>query len=637
VRALVVLLLALGAVRPGPVQAVQLDELDLAPRWRLRALKIEGNEHVEGKTLRAAMVTKPRPWFAVWRKYPEFDPVAFRVDLERVKRIYQNNGYFEARILHDLIMPEKGHALTAVLWIEEGPAVRVGRVDVEFRGAELPAEEREKILETLPIREGIVFTQQAYDAGLANLRGYYRQNGYARVVVTKQSQVDLVEHLAAVSYRVDSGPDSVFGKVEVSGNQGVSDYVVRREIAFKEGERFRQDRLDETRDQLTALNLFSAIRLDEEESTDPEVDYSLRLTELPPREIRFGIGYDTEEQVRGLASWRHYNFLGGARQLGFAARASFISRTLLADFLQPHFPIHSMRSRLLFSETQDDEDAYTLLRTRLSPRLEWLPARRFTAYAFHRSEFDALSDVSDTIKLLVPHIAPDDSFLSGLGLGFDWMPTDDLFDPTRGFVVKTGVEPVGGIFGGDVSFVRLVGDFRAYHPLVGKLLGSLRLRLGAADPVMGGKEIPIYERFYAGGINSVRGYGRWRVGPMADELARERRREENISCRPPLLSDRARDLCDADDDPVGGRTLVETSIELRHPITDAISGVVFLDGGQVSLSSYDFLFDDLQYGTGVGARVKTPIGPLGLDLGFPLDPHRDDPSWQVHVSLGAPF
>ena len=636
-RALVVLLLALGAVRPGPVRAVQLDELDLAPRWRLRALEIEGNEHVDGKTLRAAMVTKPRPWFAVWRKYPEFDPVAFRVDLERVKRIFQNNGYFEARILHDLIMPEKGHALTAVLWIEEGPAVRVGRVDVEFRGAELPPEEREKILQTLPIREGLVFTQQAYDAGLANLRGYYRQNGYARVVVTKQSEVDLVEHLAAVSYRVDSGPDSVFGKVEVSGNQGVSEYVVRREIAFKEGERFRQDRLDETRDQLTALNLFSAIRLDEEENTDPEVDYHLRLTELPPREIRFGIGYDTEEQVRGLASWRHYNFLGGARQLGFAARASFISRTLLADFLQPHFPAHSMRSRLLFSETQDDEDAYTLLRTRLSPRLEWQPTRRFTAYAFHRSEFDSLEDVSDSIERLVPDIAPDDAFLSGLGLGFDWIQTDDLFDPTRGFVVKAGVEPVGGIFGGDISFVRVVGDFRAYHMLVGKLLGSLRLRLGASDPVMGGKEIPLYERFYAGGINSVRGYGRWRVGPMADEVARQRRRQENVSCVPPLLTDRARELCDVDDEPLGGRTLVETSIELRHPITDTISGVVFLDGGQVSLSSYDFLFDDLQYGTGIGARVKTPIGPLGLDLGFPLDAHRDDPSWQVHVSLGAPF
>jgi len=145
--------------------------------------------------------------------------------------------------------------------------------------------------------------------------------------------------------------------------------------------------------------------------------------------------------------------------------------------------------------------------------------------------------------------------------------------------------------------------------LIGKLLGSVRLRLGAADPIAGDQEIPIYERFYAGGINSVRGYGRWRVGPLID------------------------------DEPVGGRTLVETSVELRHPLplTDMFDGVVFLDSGQVSLDSWDFPFDDLQYGTGVGVRVKTPIGPLGVDFGVPIDPPPEDQPWQIHVSLGAPF
>lgn len=607
VRGLVLLLFALGAMLPRGVRAVQLEELDLSQRWRLRALGLEGNEHVKDDPIRAAMVTKPRPWFALWREFPEFDPVAFRVDLERVQRVYQNRGYFEARILHDIVLPAEGTDVTAVIWIEEGPPVYVGHVDVELGGAPLALEDRARLLETLPIAEGDVFTQERYDAGLANLRGYYRQNGFARVVVTKESRVDLGEHLAFVSYRALSGPPSVFGDVEVTGNKGVSEEVIRREISFVRGEPFRQSELDDTRDQLGALNLFSAIRLDEEESADPEVDYRLDLTELPPREIRLGIGYDTEEQVRGLASWRHYNFLGGARQLGFAARASFLSRTLLADFLQPHYPIHSMRSRLIFAETQDDEDAYTLLRTRVTPRLEWQPTRRFTAYVFHRTEFDILSDVSAAIKRAVPGIAPGDVFLSGLGLGFDWIRTDDLFDPARGFVLKMGVEPVGGGLGGDISFVRLVGDWRGYYKLVGSLLGSLRLRLGTADPTSGDDEIPIYERFYAGGLNSVRGYGRWRVGPLVD------------------------------DEPVGGRTIVETSVELRHPVTDTIAGVVFFDGGQVSLDSYDFPFDDLQFGTGVGARVRTPIGPLGLDLGFPLDPPPGDQIWQIHVSLGAPF
>ena len=606
-RGLVLLLLALGATFPRGVRAVQLDELDLAPRWRLRNLRLEGNAHVSDGALEAAMVTKPRPWFALWREYPEFDPVAFRVDLERVARVYQNRGYYEARILHDIELPPEGLAVTAVVWIDEGPAVHIGRVDVELGGEPIAPEEKEQLLKTFPVKEGDVFTQELYDAGVANLRGYYRQNGFARVTVTRASRVDLATHLADVTYRLESGPPSVFGDVTVSGNKGVSEDVIRREIAFTKGAPFRQSQLDDTRDQLSALSLFSSVRLDEDESMNPEVDYALKVTEMPPREIRLGIGYDTEEQVRGLASWRHYNFLGGARQLGFAARASFISRTLLADFLQPHYPIHSMRTRLLFAETQDDEDAYTLLRTRVSPRLEWQPTRRFTGYVFHRTEFDHLTDVSRAIKNFLPGVAPENAFLSGLGIGFDWIRTDDMFDPTRGFVLKLGFEPVGGPFGGDVSFVRLVGEVRLYHEIVGKLLGMVRVRAGAADPIAGDQEIPLYERFYAGGINSVRGYGRWRVGPLID------------------------------DEPVGGRTLAEASVELRHPITDTISGVVFFDGGQVSLDSWDFPFDDLQYGTGPGVRIKTPIGPLGVDLGFPLDPPPEDQSWQVSVSLGAAF
>src|SRR4029077_20010058 len=103
-------------------------------------------------------------------------------------------------------------------------------------------------------------------------------------------------------------------------------------------------------------------------------------------EVRFGVGYDTEEQLRGLAGWRDYDFLGGARQLGFTARASFLRRTIAADFLQPHFPGHDERVRLIVSEDQEDEETYTNDRTRLMPRIEWQPRPGLTGYAFYRLE-----------------------------------------------------------------------------------------------------------------------------------------------------------------------------------------------------------------------------------------------------------
>jgi outer membrane translocation and assembly module TamA len=148
---------------------------------------------------------------------------------------------------------------------------------------------------------------------------------------------------------------------------------------------------------------------------------------------------------------------------------------------------------------------------------------------------------------------------------------------------------------------------RRYQPLPGAFVLALRTRIGLADPLDDDEDIPLFERFYAGGTNSVRGYERRHVGPRVGG------------------------------DPIGGRSLAEVSIELRHPITETIGGAVFVDAGQVSRRSFDLPFDDLDLGVGFGVSYKTPIGPLRVDLGFPLDRPRGDAGWQVHLSLGQAF
>src|SRR5262249_757581 len=153
----------------------------------------------------------------------------------------------------------------------------------------------------------------------------------------------------------------------------------------------------------------------------------------------------------------------------------------------------------------------------------------------------------------------------------------------------------------------MIGQGQVFQPLWLGLMLAARLRLGAADPLGSTQEIPLYERFYAGGVNSVRGYARRRVGPLVD------------------------------DDPIGGRTLVETSFELRHPITEKLSGAVFVDGGQVSLDTFDFPFDDLQYGVGFGALYKTPVGPFRVSLGLPPAPPPGHGPWQLQLSVGQVF
>jgi outer membrane protein assembly complex protein YaeT len=607
-RATLALLVVL--VVPRAARAVQLEALDITREWRVGALEFRGNAAVPASKLRDAMTTRERPWsevWQVWKDRPPFEPAVFRDDLDRLRQLYRNEGFYEARIGHDIELPAQGDVLRIVVYIDEGAPVYVDSVSVVLEGAQLDPAGREKLLAALPVVRGRVFTQDAYERAFSMLRTYYREHGFARAKVTRRARVDARRGAVEVAYRVESGPPSVFGDVHVTGTHDVDPAIVLREVAFKRGQPFKQSLVEQTRSQIAALRTFRSVAVTEDRSDDPTVDVTVRVTEGPTHEVSLGVGYDTDEQIRGIASWRDYDFLGGARQLGFTARASFIRRTIAADFLQPHFPGPKDRIRVVAFEQQEEEDAFTNDRSRFSPRIEWQALPTLTPYAFYRIEYDSLSSVNGLVKKLFPDIAPSNGFLSGLGFGVDWNATDDLLDPSRGWIANASVEPVGTFLGGSFSFLRLVIEGRRFQPLPEDLLGAFRFRLGSEALLGDSRDVPLFERFYAGGINSVRGYARWRVGPLVD------------------------------DDPIGGKSLVEASAELRHPITEKIGAAVFLDGGQVALDSWDFPFDSLRYGTGVGTYYKSPIGPLRVDLGFPVNRQPGDASWQVHVSLGQAF
>jgi outer membrane protein assembly complex protein YaeT len=592
----------------GVARAVQVDVLDPVQDWTLRALRIEGNHAIATSTIDDTLVTRPRRWFALWKPLPAFDPVAFQTDLERLQALYRSAGYYHALITHDVELPaDGGDDITAVIYVDEGAPVRVTGVTVDVTADRIPAADYDKILSDFPLEPGDVFEESEYDRARALLRAAWRNNGYARVTVTKWARVDVRDDSAMVRYTVDSGVPTVFDDSTIAGLVDVDPDVVEREIAWTRGEPFREARLDETRKRLETLHLFRTVRLTEDDSKDRDVDVAIELTEAPPHEIRFGIGYSTEDGPRGLASWRDYNFRGGARQLGFTARISQLRRSITADFLQPHFPTQTSRVRLLFAQEQYDEDTYTLNQTRGSPRFEWDILPHLAFYGFYRAEYDLLSDVPFPVRHRLPSAAPGTTILSGGGLGLDWNATDDLLDPTRGWILSGSVEPVGGFLGGDVDFYRIITEGRFYQPLQLGLIGATRIRVGSAETIDGTRVIPLFERFYAGGINSVRGYARRRVGPLTQ------------------------------DEPLGGNSLVEASVELRRNITNTIGAAVFLDGGQVSLDSFDFPFDDLQYGTGFGVRYTSPVGPIRVDLGFPLDRRGDDAVWQVYLSVGQTF
>ncbi len=606
-RSVAAVLGLVAALLPGAPLAIPLDALDPGVARKLGSVDIRGNQGVSSADLRQAMSTRARPWYTPWRERPPFDPFVLTTDVERLVRLYRARGYHHATVEADVTPPSDGDVVAVTIRIHEGPPTRTETVDVTIQGSHLPDAVETALLADLPLEPGAVFTEERYQRTEATLRTAWRERGFARVTVTRAARVDTDTNTATATYTVDSGPPSVFGDVTVVGSERVGEAVILRELAFHPDESFRESLLERTRRNLLALNLFRLVRIDEIPGDDPRVDLRIEVRDAPPRDIRLGIGYATDEGIGGLASWRHFDFLGGARQLGFSVRVSQILRSAQADFLQPRFPTLDTRFRLLASASRENEDSFDVERYRGLPRLEWRPDGKLSAYTFYRVESDHLVRASPGVVAALPGSAPSNALLSGPGFGASWIATDDFVNPSRGWEVTGSFEPVGTIFGGDINFVRLIAEGRAYVPLPARLFGSARVRVGTAEPLDGTPEIPLYERFYAGGVNSVRGYGRWRIGPLVNNR------------------------------PLGGRSLVEASIELRRHIAGPFTGLVFVDAGQVSLESFHFPVGTMRYGTGLGVRFDSPVGPIGADLGFPITPPAGDQRWQVSLSVARTF
>jgi outer membrane protein assembly complex protein YaeT len=585
-----------------------VEELDPNREWQINDLIISGNKEIGSSEVEDALSTKTRPWYALWRARPVFDPAVFASDLERIVKFYQDSGYYATKVAHDLAVDDQEGLVTATIQITEGEPIRVAKISVDIVDAPELKPEVDALLRKLPLREGELFAVDAYQRTEAQIRDFFYDKSRAAITIKRKAEVILDGHVANVFYTLNAGPQTQFGTTTVEGLKNVEESVILQELTYKPGDQFSGTVLRTTEKNLRELDLFSQIVIEPQPSPpDTAVPVKIRLEEKPPREIRVGLGVGTEDKVRGQIRWRNNNWLGGARRLEVGAKASFIARELDIHFLQPHFLAPENRFMVTFGPQQFDEPGYFLNSTRLQPRLERKFTDRFTGFLAYRLEYDNLSEVPDaSLRALRPF--DQKGLLSGLSAGLLWNNANDPLNPTSGWTLSFGGEEVGGFLGGRFDLYKLQSEVRRYYPLAEKTVFASRLKLAFAEPLDGGKEVPLFERFYAGGGTSVRGYRRSRLGPLSTS-----------------------------DDPLGGRSLIEGSFELRQNFTETIGGALFVDFGQVSLRSFKVPVDNLKFSAGFGVRYSTPVGPLRLDIGLPFDPPRGERSWQIHFSLGPSF
>jgi outer membrane protein assembly factor BamA len=262
-----------------------------------------------------------------------------------------------------------------------------------------------------------------------------------------------------------------------------------------------------------------------------------------------------------------------------------------------------------FSLFHQDEETFKLDSSRLVPRFERELLPTLEVSAGYRAQLASVTEVDDSVEQAIGGVRRK-GWISGLQLGLRWDRTDARLDPASGQRLVLKALQAGKLWGGDYAFYRLSAEAAQYFSPGLETVLAFRLKLGFADAIGSEDNLPIFERFFAGGQKSVRGYGRRRLGPKS-----------------------------ASDDPLGGRSLLEGSVELRRPlpIVEGLGAVIFVDFGQVSLERFDVPVDDLKFSAGPGLTYATPVGPLSLYVGFPFDPPRGDAGWQIHFSIGHFF
>jgi outer membrane protein assembly complex protein YaeT len=598
------------------------------------SLSFEGTERIRADQLEPVLATRARGWLP-WSEKPAFDRQAFEDDLARIRRFYQDRGYPEARIADvDVDLNDKGTEVDLTIRIDEGAPLRLA--GVEYVGFDVLPDEVRPTSETTLLTVGEprdrADVAAARQAALDRLRngGY----AYAEVAVEERPSPD---GGSIVVFVATPGPATTFGPVAIVGLEGVDEAVVRRQLVFETGETYDHRRVVQSQRRLSSLEIFRFANID---ATPPEqrrpeaIPIVITVAEAPPRRLQLGIGYGTEEQVRASAEWSHLNFVGGARQLATTAVWSSIDRGVRGNFLQPYWFKSGLSLDASLSIWWTNEDLYQSRTAggRFGVRYRFGGGERGLArspgdelrvryidetlsYTLRPEAFD-LSNFEELIALgLDPISGGGSGRRTGIAVEYERDRADAVLNPRRGYGVSLHLEEARPwLGGGTFDYRELLGQGRLYFPIADRAVLATRLRAGSiiADS---DADVPFSKRYFLGGASSLRGWGRFQVSPLVDGL------------------------------PVGGRTLLESTLELRFPVTGNVSAALFADAGNVWAGSLDAQANRLRSDVGVGLRYRTPIGPVGADFGYQLNPipgliingEPQDRRWRLHFSIGQTF
>jgi outer membrane protein insertion porin family len=583
-------------------------------------VRIEGARHVDEAVLRAGLETRASPW-GPWRAKIYFDPSVFAEDLKRLEAVYAARGYPQAEI-EGIVDRLDGNRVALRVIVREGAPVLAE--DVVFVGFSVLSQESVDALRDAaslqpgrPVGTDVVqeTTRQAittlWNAGYA----------YANVEILG---TEIAPDRVRVEVRAEPGLQTVFGSIDLAGHVSVEDAVIRRELTYLPGEVFRATPIEESQRRLAGLGLFDSVEIEvlEREPSVVGAPTRVRVTEGDHTQFTYSFGYGSDTQGYGEGGWRHLNFLGGARTAWLRGRWSWLDRGVEGVFVEPYVFTRGMSLILRGYAWHVDEAPYTAFSrggragVQLDVGRSVLTATYLHEFESIRVAADAGSDPRAPLALLGLDVESgrQSGVRAALQIGLTRDASTEVGGMARGYRAALQLEQAGGWLPGAFNYVSVQGDGRYYQPLSGVVLAGW-VRYGSIAPFGPPSDVPFSARYFLGGAQSLRGWGRFEVSPLA-----------------------------ASGLPIGGQSFFTVSGELRVPVAGPVGTVVFADMGNAWEATWT-LSSDLRADAGVGLRYASRLGLLRLDFasqlttleGLRLNSERRDRSWRIQFGIGHTF
>ncbi len=601
---------------------------------QVKRITILGNKALTDDDIKGHIFTREASLLGKLSGAGEYKEEEFKRDLQRISAWYSENGYPDAHVTDSQIqLSEDRSSMYITFRVEEGEYTTIGDVDVS---GDLLGDD-DKVRKLITVKPGEAFKLSALFADVKSIQDYFADRGYAYAVVEPRRRAGAEPNTIDIAFDVNPGELVYIGKIIISGNVKTEDKVIRRELLVNEGDLYHGTRVTNSEQMVMRTGYFDKVSVTTQVSNkDNTIDVLVEVTERSTGQFQVGAGFSSAESFIGTLQVSYDNFLGRGHFLSAQGTISKLRQLINIQFFEPYFFDSDWRFRISFFNY---EYVYTdFTRDSYGGSLGF-------GYPFTRDLVLDLTYTIENVKVETGSFGSKQrdlgSILNGgltssINATLTWDKRNNRLLPTKGYMLQGAVDIADEYLGSENEYIRFIGRARAYYPIFWDIILKFNLELGyIANWNAPDKEVPIFERFFVGGPNSVRGFERSSLGPT---------RSFTTNVIDPTSS--------LTNFQIGGNKEIVFNAEIEIPIVKSmnISGVVFFDMGNAFNEDQDLSlkidwFADSQEeidsmmrsAMGFGFRWMSPMGLLRFEWGFPLHKKKNEDTTVFEFSIGNAF